>query len=497
MCGIVGLIVSENHEPGNPAILAVDALTALQHRGTESSGLVSSDGILGTHFEITKGSGLVRDVYTDENLTKFKDAVALIGHNRYSTAGMKNSVINCIQPFVLHTTVGLIAIAHNGELVNAHRKRVLREGVGLSTDTDSELVGQIIAKTIAQNMKCREKTTTPYGDISRELSATMSAMDLSYALLVMTYDRLYALRDPYGNRPLCIGKVYINQPEVNQPALHNGVSGKHVEKQLYGYLAASESCAFPAGTEFLCEVEPGEMVEISRQGVKSIWQMVAKPPAFCIFEYVYFSRADSHLEGQLVHLVREECGRILAEESHVDADIVSTVPDSATAATIGYAQKSGIQYRAVLQRNSYVGRSFIQPSTQLRQSSVLKKFGVLSENVRDKRIILVDDSIVRGNTMGIIVRLLRQYGAKEIHLRIASPPLRYACYMGINIPSQKELIACGRTIEEIAEKLQADSVEYLSVEGLKRAVVSVKENGRARGHCTACLTGEYPIPVEI
>ncbi|KAI6187177.1 Amidophosphoribosyltransferase [Aphelenchoides besseyi] len=474
MCGILGLLLSGDVQSGQLAPLALDCLTALQHRGTEGSGLVATDGKMQSHFEIFKGHGLVRDVYTTESLARFNESIAMVGHNRYSTAGMK-AAINCIQPFVLHTTVGLIAIAHNGELVNAGKRRamVLREGVGLSTDTDSELIGQMITKTIAQNMKCRGRDARDYGDISRELAATMANLELSYSLLVMTYDRIYALRDPYGT--------------------------KGNKSQLLGYIAASESCAFPAGTVFHSEVEPGEMVEISRQGIKSIWQMVPKSPAFCIFEYVYFARPDSVLEGgQQVHTVRRECGKILAQESHVDADIVSTVPDSAIAASIGYADQSGIRYEQVLQRNSYVGRSFIQPSNLLRQSSIIKKFGVMAENVTGKRIILVDDSIVRGNTMRIIVRLLRDYGAKEVHLRIASPALRNPCFMGINIPNVNELIAANRTIDEISEKLGADSIAYLSVEGLEQAVQSGlhKKEAKHIGHCTACLTGLYPVPIE-
>ncbi|CAD5221305.1 unnamed protein product [Bursaphelenchus okinawaensis] len=479
MCGILGILLGENTPSGDIGAWAVDGLTKLQHRGTESSGLVGTDGKEQNHFEIVKGHGLVRDVYNSENLAKFNDCVAIIGHNRYSTAGMK-AAINCVQPFLLHTTVGLIAIAHNGELVNAQKRRavVLREGIGLSTDTDSELIGQMISKTIAQNMKCRSGRAK--GDISRELSATMSAMDLSYSLLVMTYDRIYALRDPYGNRPLCIGTLKAGDSDI-------------------GYIAASESCAFPQWAEFHCEVEPGEMVEISATGVKSVWQMVPRTSSFCIFEYVYFSRADSYLEGQQVYAVRKECGKILAQESYVDADLVSTVPDSATAASIGFADESGIRYEQILQRNTYVGRSFIQPTSKLRQSAVEKKFGVNREAIKGKRVILIDDSIVRGNTMATIVRLLKEYGATEVHLRIASPPLRHACYMGINIPSTKELIASNRTVDQICDLLGADSVKYLSVEGLKQAVQSGlrSRNAKSIGHCTACLTGDYPIPIEF
>ncbi|TKR77534.1 hypothetical protein L596_018487 [Steinernema carpocapsae] len=457
MCGICGLILAEDASPGALPVMAVEALTALQHRGTESSGLVGSDGIHHNQFAIQKGHGLVRDVYLNESLTKFCDSVAMLGHNRYSTAGMK-AAINCVQPFVVHTAAGIIAVAHNGELVNAKKMReeVLNQGIGLSTDTDSELICQLIAKAIALNMKCRH--AEDYGNISKELAVTMSQINCSYALLVMTYDRIYALRDPFGNRPLSIGTLFASG------GCENGF------RRPLGYVAVSETCALPASAKFTCDVKPGEIVEISRTGIRSVFQMKPMNPSFCIFEYVYFARADSYLEGQQVHQVRKLCGQILAEEAHVDADIVSTVPESATAASHGYAERSGIPYEQVLYRNAYVGRSFIQPNTELRQSAIHKKFGVLSQNVKGKRVVLVDDSIVRGNTMGIIVRLLKEKGAKEVHIRIASPPVKHPCFMGINIPSRDELVASKLSIAEICEKFGADSVQYLSVEGLLRAV---------------------------
>uniref|UniRef100_F1L2Z8 Amidophosphoribosyltransferase n=1 Tax=Ascaris suum TaxID=6253 RepID=F1L2Z8_ASCSU len=487
MCGILGLILAEGIAPGGLATVAVDALTSLQHRGTESSGLVGTNGIRRNHFEIAKGCGLVRDCYTDESLSKFAESIAVLGHNRYSTAGMKGA-INCVQPFVVHTAIGLIAIAHNGELVDAkqRRKQVLNAGVGLSTDTDSELIAQIISKSVAINLKCRVNESS-FGDICKELAVTMSSLRMSYSLLVMTYDRIYALRDPYGNRPLCVGTLY--SPTQHDP---------RVPGRAYAYMAASESCALPSKSVLKCEVKPGEIIEITQSGIRSVCQMEPASPAFCIFEYVYFARCDSFFEGQQVQSVREECGRILAEESSIDADIVSTVPDSATAASIGFAEKSGIRYEQVLHRNSYVGRSFIQPNTELRQKSVTKKFGVIARNVFGKRIVLIDDSIVRGNTMGIIVRLLKEHGAKEVHLRIASPPVKYPCFMGINIPSSKELIAANRSIDEISEEFGADSVCYLSVEGLQRAVVAgIKRQSNCEiGHCMACLTGKYPTNLD-
>uniref|UniRef100_A0A914XIX5 Amidophosphoribosyltransferase n=1 Tax=Plectus sambesii TaxID=2011161 RepID=A0A914XIX5_9BILA len=489
MCGIFGCILASGVPPGCLASIANDSLTALQHRGTESSGLVGTSGKDNDHFDMVRGKGLVRDVFNEDVLkSTFNESIAILGHNRYSTAGMKDA-INCVQPFVVHAVVGRVAIAHNGELVNVASKRseILKRGVGLSTDTDSELIAQIISKAIADHVR---SDNSELGDISKELETVMEEVDISYSLLVMTYDRIYAIRDRYGNRPLCIGTL---RPGAN--ALKNAQNGSG-QSAPFGYIVASESCALPSFAKFDREVRPGEIVEITRTGIKERYRSARLPtPAFCIFEYVYFARSDSLFEGQQVHRVRRECGMRLAKEAHIDADIVSTVPDSATAASHGYAQKSGIPYEDVLYRNSYVGRSFIQPNTELRQSSITKKFGVLTQNVSGKRVVLVDDSIVRGNTMGIIVRLLKQHGAKEVHIRVASPPIVHPCFMGINIPDTKDLIAVNKSLEDIAAEFGADSVQYLSVQGLKESVQRGIEASKYPqvGHCMACLTGEYPV----
>ncbi|PAV56958.1 hypothetical protein WR25_04075 [Diploscapter pachys] len=488
MCGIFGIVQAESSQSlglpvGCLSGLAVDGLTALQHRGTESSGLVGADGVERQHMDIVKGHGLVRDVYTSENIGKFNDSVILIGHNRYSTSG-KKSGINCVQPFVVYTAVGCVAISHNGELVDAKKKRleVLHQGVGLSTDTDSELIGQMIAKAVALNYKCRRDHDP--GDISRELAVTVSAFSTSYSLLVMTYDRFYAVRDPYGNRPLCVGTIYNSS-----------------STEALAYCAASESCAFPSTAKLDFELQPGEIVELSKNGIKSVCQMKPHTPsAMCIFEYVYFARNDTIMEGQQVQTVREACGKQMALEDQIEADIVSNVPDSSTAAAIGYSIQSGIHYEPCLHRNPYVGRSFIQPSNELRVSAIKKKFGVLKKNVEGKRIVLIDDSIVRGNTMSALVKVLREAGAKEVHLRIASPPLRFACFMGINIPTREELVAANRDIDQVTQFIGADSVKYLSVEGLQHAVQSGIDKSDTKfevGHCTACLTGNYPVNVDF
>lgn len=483
MCGILGLVLHEGIIPdGGLAAMGVNGLTALQHRGTESSGIVGSNGLNNNHFEIVKGEGLVREVYSKENLSALQNAVALVGHNRYSTAGLKGA-INCIQPFVVHTVTGLVAISHNGELVRTslERRNMLESGVGLSTDTDSELIAQTIGKAIAMNKNFRN-SAHPRGDIGEELMKTLPQLLLSYSLLVMTYDRIYAIRDRYGNRPLCVGMTYTRP-------LYSSV------KHPYAYVAASESCAFfPINGELHFELKPGEIVEISRKGCKRVFQMPPENPGFCIFEYVYFANETTVFEGQQVYSVRKECGRLLARETRVQADIVSAVPESAIAAALGFAQESGIKYEPVLNRNSYIGRSFIQPNNHLRLAAVTRKFGVITENVFDKRIILVDDSVVRGNTMGIIVNLLKAHGAREVHVRIASPPIKFPCFMGINMPTKQELIASNHSIEEIKGKFGADSVKYLSISGLHDAVTKNLDKGNSMaGYCTACLTGQYPV----
>nr|CDJ92365.1 Glutamine amidotransferase and Phosphoribosyltransferase domain containing protein [Haemonchus contortus] len=486
MCGIIGLVQAEGVEVnGALPVLAADALTALQHRGTESAGLVGSNGSDRQHLDIVKGQGLARDVFVEENLCKLNESRVIIGHNRYSTAGRKRWAINCVQPFVVYTAIGTVAIAHNGELVDANkmRKEVLHEGVGLSTDTDSELIAQMVAKAIGHNYKSR--SNHDWGDISKELEVTMSSLNMSYSLVVMSYDRLYAIRDPYGNRPLCVGTIYNKEKTPATPV---------------AYIAASESCALPSSAKLNFEVQPGEIVEVSRKGIRSVYQMKPQSPqAMCIFEYVYFARNDSIMQGQQVQTVREQCGRILAQEKHVDADVVSNVPDSSTSAAIGYAAQSGIPYEPCLHRNSYVGRSFIQPSNAMRQSAIHKKFGVLRKNVEGRRIVLIDDSIVRGNTMRILVEMLWNAGAKEVHLRIASPPVKFPCFMGINIPTAEELLASKRNLAEITEHIGATSVEYLSVEGLLKAVQSgiERRTNFDIGHCTGCLTGKYPVAIDF
>ncbi|XP_060810242.1 amidophosphoribosyltransferase isoform X1 [Amyelois transitella] len=506
-CGVFGAIATGDWPTQvDVAQVICLGLVALQHRGQESAGIVTSEGKSARTFNTHKGMGLINNIFNDEAMKKLKGNLG-IGHTRYSTSAASEEV-NC-QPFVVHTAHGALAVAHNGELVNCSslRKMVLGRGVGLSTHSDSELITQALCLNPPES-----ETNGP--DWPARINNLMRLAPLSYSLVIMLKDKIYAVRDPYGNRPLCLGKIlplgssYVYKQHSAQHAavLMNGCAKNGIEEKAEGWVVSSESCGFLSiGARYVREVLPGEIVEMSRHGIRTITVVdrpADKQQAFCIFEYVYFARADSMFEGQMVYSARMQCGRMLARESPVDADIVSSVPESGTAAAHGYARQSGIPFMEVLCKNRYVGRTFIQPSTRLRQLGVAKKFGALSENVRGKRIVLIDDSIVRGNTIGPIIKLLRDAGANEVHIRIASPPLKYPCYMGINIPTREELIANKMDSFKLAEHVGADSLEYLSVEGLVSAIhynMKITPSEGLGGHCTACLTGEYPggVPEDI
>ncbi|XP_075052223.1 amidophosphoribosyltransferase [Mixophyes fleayi] len=498
-CGVFGCIASGTWptQLDVPHVITL-GLVGLQHRGQESAGIVTSDGDDVPTYRMHKGMGLVNHVFSEESLKKLNRSNLGIGHTRYSTSG--NSALENCQPFVVETLHGKIAVAHNGELINAARlrRKLMRHGIGLSTSSDSELITQLLAFTPPD-----EKDHT--ADWIARIRNLMNETPTSYSLLVMHSDVIYAVRDPYGNRPLCIGRLI----PVNSEEREN----KRSETE--GWVVSSESCSYLSiGAEYYREVLPGEIVKISRDGVQTL-DIVPRPrekdtSAFCIFEYVYFARPDSLFEGQMVYSVRRRCGQQLAIEAPVEADLVSTVPESATPAALGYAEKCGIKYVEVLCKNRYVGRTFIQPNMRLRQLGVAKKFGVLSDNFVGKRVVLVDDSIVRGNTISPIIKLLRDSGAKEVHIRVASPPIKYPCYMGINIPTKEELIANRPEFSDLAGYIGADSVVYLSVEGLTSAVreginsLKEQQNGlnvkkshaSSLGHCTACLTGDYPVDLE-
>lgn len=498
-CGVFGAIATGNW-PTNLEISQIVCwgLVALQHRGQESAGIVTSEGKCSKYFHVVKGMGMINNIFNDEAIKKLKGNVG-IGHTRYSTSAASEEV-NC-QPFVVHTAHGAVAVAHNGELVNCDslRKRVLSRGVGLSTHSDSELITQALCLNPPEG-----ETNGP--DWHARIKHLMQLAPLSYSLVIMLKDRIFAVRDPYGNRPLCLGKILpLNERNhsLTEPTALNGDCSENGRAE--GWVVSSESCGFLSiGARYVREVYPGEIIEMTKHGIRTLDVVTRpdeKPQAFCIFEYVYFARSDSFFEGQMVYTVRMQCGRQLAIEHPVQADIVSSVPESGTAAAHGFSRQTGISFAEVLCKNRYVGRSFIQPSTRLRQLAVAKKFGALSGNVRGKRVVLIDDSIVRGNTIGPIIKLLRNAGATQVHIRIASPPLLYPCYMGINIPTREELIANKLKPQELAKHVGADSLEYLSVEGLVRAVrrdIKAKPEQKI-GHCTACLTGEYPegVPSEL
>jgi len=488
-CGVFGCISSgEWPTQIDVAQIICLGLVALQHRGQESAGIVTSKGEDTKKFNMHKGMGLVSHIFDDSAMGKLKGNLG-VGHTRYSTSAASEA-LNC-QPFVVHTQHGALAVAHNGELVNAEslRKKVLDRGLGLSTQSDSELITQALCLNPPEG-----ETDGP--NWPARIKHVMKLSPLSYSLILMYRDRIYGVRDPYGNRPLCLGKLV---PVQNRNLNNNKSDGN---EDIEGWVISSESSGFLAiGARYMREVEPGEIVEMTKNGVRSIGiveRAEDKLPAFCIFEYVYFARPDSIFEGQVVYSARMQCGRQLAKEAPCDTDIVSSVPESGTAAAHGYAKQSGIPYAEVLCKNRYVGRTFIQPSTRLRQLGVAKKFGALLDNVYGKKITLIDDSIVRGNTIGPIIKLLRDAGAKEVHIRVASPPIKYPCYMGINIPTREELIANKLNATQLAEAVGADSLVYLSIEGLQSAITySIKEKDPKKiGHCTACLSGNYPEKLE-
>ncbi len=446
-CGICGI-----YAPGvDVARLTFFALYALQHRGQESAGICTSErGLAHLH----KGLGLVSQVFNEDNLHLLRGDLA-IGHTRYSTTGSVK-LLNA-QPYLIETALGPLAIAHNGNLTNtpALRRDLLQRGVGLTSSSDSEVITQMLAGAAGDTWDAR-------------IADFMQRAQGAYSLTILTRDAVYAVRDRWGFRPLCLGKL-------------NGT----------GWVFASESCAFgPIGAELVRELQPGEIVRLDANGVTS-WQTPAADRAsLCIFEYVYFARPDSILEGRSVHNVRRKMGRQLAREHPAAADIVIGVPDSATAHAIGYAYESGIPFGEALIKNRYIGRTFIQPDQRMRDLGVAIKFNPLTD-LEGERVVLVDDSIVRGTTSGPIVNLLRQAGAKEVHMRIASPPIRYPCFMGVDMARQEHLIAARMGVDEIAAHIGVDSLGYLSVEGL-RSVVPFD----GAQHCQACFTGDYPVVVD-
>ncbi|TDT62323.1 amidophosphoribosyltransferase [Fonticella tunisiensis] len=449
-CGIFGIFSNKEMDV---ASITYYGLYALQHRGQESAGIVVSNG---KDIICHKDVGLVSDVFSENILMNMKGFSA-IGHVRYSTAGL-NTRTNA-QPLLGKYKLGSMAIAHNGNLVNADVIRELLEdgGVIFQTSIDSEVILNLIARGAGKG-------------IERAVADAIQAVKGSYAIVILTEDKLIGVRDPNGIRPLCIGKI--------------GES----------YILCSESCALDAvGAEFIRDVKPGEIVIIDKDGIRSIDFAEKIKPATCAFEYIYFARPDSTIDGINVYLARERSGEMLYRECPADADIVIGVPDSGIAAASGYSMASGIPYGIGLIKNKYVGRTFISPSQELRERAVSVKLNALRVNVKGKRVVLIDDSIVRGTTSRRLVEILRRAGAAEVHFRAASPVVKYPCYFGIDTPHRRELIGSKLDVESIRKEIGADSLGYLGIEGL------LKSLGENRDFCLGCFNGIYPVsaPIEM
>jgi amidophosphoribosyltransferase len=441
-CGVFGIF-----DHPEAAKLTYLGLYALQHRGQEAAGIASSDG---TDVYAHKSLGHVQEIFTPAVIAHLPGSAA-IGHTRYSTAG-DNTVMNA-QPVVIDCNKGKLALGHNGNLTNAIevRRRLEHRGSIFQTTSDTEVIVHLIARSAARNLP---------GAVADALSQVEGA----YSLVMLTRDEMYAIRDPRGFRPLNLGRI-------------GGT-----------WVVASETCAFDLiDAEYVREIEPGEMLRISRSGIESIRFAPEKPHQYCIFEHVYFSRPDSVIFGRPVNQSRERLGRLLAREHPVEADIVTPVPDSGVPAAIGFAADSGIPFRMALIRNHYIGRTFIEPEQAIRDFGVKLKLNPVRRMIEGQRVVLVDDSIVRGTTSRKIVRLVREAGAAEVHVRISCPPTISPCYYGVDTPRRDELIASQHNVEEIRQYLSADSLGYLSLESLRLAVEDTE-----RKFCTSCYTGSYP-----
>lgn len=450
-CGVFGVF-----SPGDDvARLTFYGLYALQHRGQESAGIATSNG---EDFSLRTGMGLVSQVFDEEDLAYLRGQIA-IGHTRYSTAG--GSLACNAQPIVVRDPKDgePMALAHNGNLTNADvlRADLEAQGVQFESTADSEIIAHLF-------------TLAPGSSWEERFHYVMRRVEGAYSVVMMTRDRMFAMRDPMGVRPLCLGKL----------------EG--------GWVVASESCALEhLGVRMEREVQPGEVVQIDARGKASFFPVAPAPKrAHCTFEYTYFARPDSRLGGQLVYPAREAMGATLAREHPVEADIVIGVPDSATPAAIGYAREARITYREGLVKNRYVGRTFIQPDQRIREAGVSLKFNALADVLDGKRVVLVDDSIVRGTTTPRVIALLRRAGAREVHMRITTPPIVSPCFLGVDMATRDELIAANYSVEEIRQHIGADSLGFLSLDGLNNST-----GQRAEDLCNACFTGVYPLDVQM
>lgn len=448
-CGVFGIFDKDGLNVGE---ITYFGLYALQHRGQESAGIAISTG---DDILYHKDMGLVPEVFDEKIIDSLKDGKIAIGHVRYSTEG--GSYLHNAQPLVTKYKKGSMALSHNGSLVNSHalRQDLEDKGAIFQTSIDSEVMANMLAR---------------YSDegLEEAIKRMISEVKGSYALVIMTEDKLIGIRDPDGIRPLALGK------------LDNS------------YIIASETCAFDAvGAEYIRDVKPGEIIIVDKEGLKSIQTPTPLKSSLCIFEFIYFARTDSTIDGVSVYMARKDAGRILALEQPVDADLVIGVPDSGTTAALGYAEASGIPFGEGLIKNRYVGRTFIQPSQHMREQGVRIKLNALRRTVKGKRIVMVDDSIVRGTTSKAIIEMLRLAGAKEIHMRISSPPVKYPCYFGIDTPDRDELIGANLPVDKICSEIGADSLSYLSMEGLLKTV-----EGSGCHFCLGCFDSNYPMDVE-
>ena len=450
-CGVFGVF---GHK--DAAAHTALGLHALQHRGQEAAGIVTFDG---EHFHPHRSLGLVGDNFSSENVIRRLRGRMAIGHNRYSTTG--DTALRNVQPLFADFEFGGLAIAHNGNLTNAYalRKMLVQRGCIFQSTMDTEIIIHLVA-------------ISEYSTVVDRMIDALKQVEGAYSLVAMTNDALIGLRDPMGVRPLVLGRI-------------DGA-----------YVLASETCALDIiGAEFVRNVDPGEIVVIDAEGVRSIKPFPKTRRHFCVFEYIYFARPDSNVESKNVYQVRKRIGAELARESHVAADIVVPVPDSGVPAALGYAEEADIPFELGIIRNHYVGRTFIEPSDNIRHLGVRLKHNANTGYLKGKRVILVDDSIVRGTTSEKIVTMVRNAGAVEVHMRISSPPTINPCYYGIDTPQREELLAAHFNVDQMAKHIGADSLAFISVDGLYRAVGGAEANAAKTSHCDACFTGNYPTPL--
>jgi amidophosphoribosyltransferase len=450
-CGVFGVF-------GHPDAAALTALGlhALQHRGQEAAGIVAYDG---EQFNAHRGMGLVSDNFSSKDVIAKLRGHSAIGHNRYATTG--EVALRNVQPLFFEIEFGGLAICHNGNLTNSYqlRKQLVRRGSLFHTTSDTEVINHLIATSVK-------------GTIVDRLVDALRQVEGAYSLAALSQGSIIGLRDPLGVRPLVVGRL------------------------ADAWIISSETCALDIiGAEFVRDVEPGEIVIADADGLHSVKPFTRKPERFCIFEYIYFARPDSVIEGRSVYEARKRIGRELAREAPVDADIVVPVPDSGVPAAIGYSQEAGIPFELGIIRNHYVGRTFIEPTDQIRHLGVRLKHNANRADLKGKRVILVDDSIVRGTTSTKIVDMVRQAGAREVHMRISSPPTTHSCFYGIATPDRDQLLAASRDIDEMARFIGVDSLAFVSIDGLYRAMGEAGRDPLAPSFCDACFTGEYPIPL--